>query len=38
MDQGYADKPFKLIELDLDIVAKRKIRKIKNSKKINQLF
>ena len=38
MDQGYADKPFKFIELDLDIVVKRKIRKIKNSKKINQLF
>ena len=38
MDQGFADKNFRFIELDLDCVVKRKIKKIKNSKKINQLF
>jgi len=38
MDQGFADSNFKFVELDLDIVVKRKIRKIKNSKKINKLF
>jgi len=38
MDQGFADKNFRFIELDLDMVVKRKIKKIKSSKKISQLF
>ena len=38
MDQGFAEKDFRFIELDLDNVVKRKIKKIKGSKKINQLF
>lgn len=38
MEQGYAGKKFRFIELDLEIVVKRKIRKIKHSKKLNGLF
>lgn len=38
MDEGFADKKFKFIELDLDIVVQRKVKKIKKSKKIGQLF
>ena len=38
MDEGYAIKDFRFVELDLELVVKRKIRKIKKSKKLGSLF
>jgi O-methyltransferase involved in polyketide biosynthesis len=38
MDCGYANKPFRFFEVDLESVVKRKVRKIKHSKKLAQLF
>jgi O-methyltransferase involved in polyketide biosynthesis len=38
MDQGFDKNKFRFIELDLEVVVKRKIRKIKHSKKINALI
>jgi len=38
MDDGYAGKNFRFIELDLESVVKKKIRKIVHSKKLNSLF
>lgn len=38
MDEGFDRTKFKFIELDLEVVVKKKIRKIKHSKKLNALF
>ena len=38
MDEGHIKKPFRFVELDLESVVKRKIKKINKSKKLSQLF
>jgi hypothetical protein len=38
MDEGHIKKPFKFVELDLESVVKKKIRKINHSKKLAKLF
>ena len=38
IEEGNIKKPFKFIELDLESVVKKKIRKINHSKKLNKLF
>ena len=38
MEDGFKDKNFRFVELDLENVVKRKIRKIKKSAKLSQLF
>ena len=38
MDEGHIKKPFKFVELDLEVVVKKKIRKINHSKKLTKLF
>jgi hypothetical protein len=38
MDEGLIKKPFKFVELDLESVVKKKIRKINHSKKLAKLF
>lgn len=37
-EEGHLKAPFRFVELDLEGVVKRKIRKIKKSKKLGQLF
>ena len=38
MEEGHIKKPFKFVELDLESVVKKKIRKINHSKKLAKLF
>jgi hypothetical protein len=38
MEEGHTKKPFKFVELDLESVVKKKIRKINHSKKLAKLF
>jgi hypothetical protein len=38
MEEGLIKKPFKFVELDLESVVKKKIRKINHSKKLAKLF
>jgi len=38
MAEGKITKPFRFIELDLESVIKKKIRKINHSKKLAKLF
>lgn len=38
MDEGHITKKFRFVELDLESVVKKKIRKINHSKKLTKLF
>ena len=38
MDEGHITKKFRFVELDLESVVKKKIRKINHSKKLGALF